>query len=105
MRVEQLTANGGKQSSGLRLTRIMRDVGDDGVRRTGHFPLDDARNVGHGECSVFTLVSQSTIQYLSVSELECPTWRAFNRVAVYSHVKRRQAAALEFAIEIKDSRL
>ena len=47
VRVEQLAADGGKQSSGLRLTRIMRDISDDGVRRTERFCFRDPGDVAY----------------------------------------------------------
>ena len=46
VRVKQLAAYGGKQSSGLRLTRIVRDIGDDGVGWTEHFSDNYSGNIG-----------------------------------------------------------
>src|SRR5688572_14784673 len=47
VRIEQLATDGGEQSSGLRLTRIMRDISHDGVGRTEHFSFRDPRDVPH----------------------------------------------------------
>src|SRR5688572_21337694 len=47
VRVEQLAADGGKQSPGLRLTRIMRDISHDCVGRAERFSFRDPRDVAH----------------------------------------------------------
>ena len=41
-------SDGGKQSAGLRLTRIVRDIADDGFGWTEHFSFRDLSDVAYG---------------------------------------------------------